>query len=118
MNHIKEFQLIDHGVDGSQYFQGCGVSCTGWNGAFTGFGSTFQEALDDAIEQACEEWLVNVDDIAYEYSHVKEDQRTRSVCEWTECEHRHTHESNDGDCCEHCEACELHYYITLMLKEY
>ena len=47
---VKEFQLIDHGIDHSQYFQGCGVSFTRYEFVSTGCGNNFQEAMDDCME--------------------------------------------------------------------
>lgn len=49
---IEAYQVIDHGVEHSQYFQGCGVAFTEFVDCFTGIGDTAREALDDAIENA------------------------------------------------------------------
>ena len=48
---IGEFQLIDHGIDHSQYFQGCGVAFTGFANVVTGIGDNPAEAIDDCLEQ-------------------------------------------------------------------
>lgn len=48
---IAAFQVIDHGADGAQYFQGCGVSFTRFDHVVTGVGDTGADALDDALEQ-------------------------------------------------------------------
>lgn len=45
-----DYQLIDHGIDGSQYFQGCGVSGTDYANVQTGCGMTPAEAIEDALE--------------------------------------------------------------------
>jgi hypothetical protein len=47
---IVEFELVDHGIDNSQYFPGCGVSCTEFEECATGAGNNFAEAVDDALE--------------------------------------------------------------------
>lgn len=47
---IGEFELIDHGIDGSQYFPGCGTTFTRFNHVATGCGDNPSEALDDLIE--------------------------------------------------------------------
>jgi hypothetical protein len=52
MKKPTDHQVIDHGVDGSQYFQGCGVSCTEYTDVYTGIGDSAHEALEDALEQA------------------------------------------------------------------
>lgn len=48
---IGIFQLIDHGIDHSQYFQGCGVAFTSFDNAVTGIGDNPAEAIDDCLEQ-------------------------------------------------------------------
>lgn len=48
---IEDFEVIDHGVEHEQYFQGCGVSFTRWNECSTGCGNSGVEALEDALEQ-------------------------------------------------------------------
>lgn len=50
MKHITDFEIIRHGVEHSQYFQGCGTSFTDFDHVVTGIGDTEQEALDDAVE--------------------------------------------------------------------
>ena len=54
---IVEFEIIDHGVEHSQYFQGCGTAFTPYTDVYTGIGSSAHEALEDALEQAaCSDW--------------------------------------------------------------
>lgn len=48
---IKDFELIDHGIDHNQYFRGCGVSGTKFEFVTTGAGENALEAFDDALEQ-------------------------------------------------------------------
>jgi hypothetical protein len=48
----KDYEIIDHGVEHEQYFQGCGVSLTRFGKAFTGIGASAYDALEDALEQA------------------------------------------------------------------
>jgi hypothetical protein len=47
---IVEFELVDHGIENEQYFQGCGVACTQFEECATGIGDTPAEAIDDALE--------------------------------------------------------------------
>jgi len=51
MKPIIEYQLIDHGIENSQYFQGCGVAFTSFDDVATGIGDTPADAIDDALEQ-------------------------------------------------------------------
>lgn len=50
MKTIGAFEIIDHGVDGEQYFPGCGVAFTDFEDCFTGIGETAVSALGDALE--------------------------------------------------------------------
>lgn len=52
---VTEYQLVDHGVDGSQYFPGCGVAFTSFEHVATGCGDTFKEALDDCLESIAQD---------------------------------------------------------------
>jgi len=45
-------QILDHGVEYEQYFQGCGTSFTDYTDVYTGIGDSAKEALEDALEQA------------------------------------------------------------------
>lgn len=47
---IGDFELIDHGIDGSQYFPGCGTTFTDYSYVATGCGDNPREALDDLID--------------------------------------------------------------------
>jgi hypothetical protein len=43
-------KLVDHGVEHSQYFQGCGTAFSGFEEVVTGVGQCFDEAYEDALE--------------------------------------------------------------------
>lgn len=51
MKHIKSFEIINHGYEHEQYFQGCGTSFTDYDDVATGIGNNAREAYDDAVEQ-------------------------------------------------------------------
>lgn len=60
-NHriVDDYELIDHGIDHSQYFPGCGLYGTDYTDIATGVGSDPAEALDDCLEQlasGCGNW--------------------------------------------------------------
>lgn len=48
---ITDYEIIDHGIQHSQYFPGCGVAFTRFSHVVTGIGKTAFEAALDAIEQ-------------------------------------------------------------------
>ena len=48
---ITKFEIIDHGVDHEQYFQGCGVAFTEFDQCYTGIGESKTEAFNDALDQ-------------------------------------------------------------------
>ena len=47
---ISAYQIVDHGIEHEQYFQGCGVSYTEYEDCYTGMRVTLWEALDDALD--------------------------------------------------------------------
>lgn len=55
---ITSYEIIDHGVDHSQYFQGCGVMFTDFDLAVTGIGDNAKEAYEDAVDQL---WTMDLD---------------------------------------------------------
>ena len=60
MKTIKDYEVIDHGFDAEQYFQGCGTAFTEFDDVATGIGETAAEALDDALENLAQgDWDVS-----------------------------------------------------------
>jgi len=47
----KQYEIINHGYDHSQYFQGCGTSYTPFERVVTGCGMNAKEAYEDAADQ-------------------------------------------------------------------
>lgn len=47
---VTDFEVIDHGIENEQYFQGCGIACTDFTDIATGCGCDVKEAFDDALE--------------------------------------------------------------------
>lgn len=59
MRAIEDHEVIVHGVEHSQYFQGCGVSFTPFEDVATGIGCDAAEAFDDALESLAQgDWDV------------------------------------------------------------
>ena len=50
MKTIKKYEIINHGIEHEQYFQGCGISCTEYEDIATGMSNNFTDALDDAAD--------------------------------------------------------------------
>lgn len=48
--NIPNYQIVRHGVEYSDYFQGCGTSFTEYDHVQTGIGDTEREAFDDALD--------------------------------------------------------------------
>jgi len=62
MKVITDFEIVDHGIEHNQYFQGCGTAFTSFDYCDTGCGSNLAEAYDDACEQiACGPDSINFD---------------------------------------------------------
>jgi len=52
MSHkVADFELVDHGIDNPQYFQGCGTTFTNFEFVETGSGDNPKDALEDVLEQ-------------------------------------------------------------------
>ncbi len=51
---ITDYQIVNHGIENEQYFQGCGVCFTKFEYVATGIGSSPCLALEDALEQAAQ----------------------------------------------------------------
>lgn len=49
-----KYEIINHGWDNAQYFQGCGVTFTDFNYCVTGCGDDAKEAYEDAVEQVAQ----------------------------------------------------------------
>jgi hypothetical protein len=47
---IGDFELVDHGIEHAQYFQGCGVAFTSFEHVVTGTGDNPAAAIDDCLE--------------------------------------------------------------------
>jgi hypothetical protein len=57
MKTIVAFEILDHGIEYSDYFQGCGVACTEYTDVATGIGNSEEEALSDALDSLAQgEW--------------------------------------------------------------
>ena len=51
MRAVSNYELVFHGMETPDYFQGCGVAFTPFDECFTGIGASQKEALEDATEQ-------------------------------------------------------------------
>lgn len=47
----KQYEIVNHGYNHSQYFQGCGTYGTDFDHVVTGCGYNAKEAYEDAAEQ-------------------------------------------------------------------
>lgn len=47
---IADYQIVDHGIEWSDYFQGCGTAFTDYTDVATGCGEDYMSALEDALE--------------------------------------------------------------------
>ena len=111
MKQVTDYELIDHGIDGSQYFQGCGAAYTKFDNVATGAGDTFAEALDDALEQMA--WS-DVETEGLE-ERIKADYNDGQP--WPEGpsaseEFRKANDISEDDD-NAMEDCELHYYVSI-----
>lgn len=60
LKKITEYEVISHGFDQPDYFQGCGIALTDFTFVVTGVGGNEQQAYEDALEQlAMDDWDID-----------------------------------------------------------
>lgn len=103
MNTPERYELIDHGIDHAQYFQGCGVCFTHFHEVQTGCGENFGKAIQDALEAiACS----TRGDLAKKLeTQIKSDEGWK---EWPE-----SPEANADTPKEELEYSEMYYYVSI-----
>ena len=68
MRTITDYEIINHGIEHSDYFQGCGTAFTGFTDVVTGIGNSEQEALGDAMDQLAQmDWETSSSDLQNDY---------------------------------------------------
>lgn len=106
---IGEFEILDHGIDHSQYFQGCGISYTRFNNVVTGCGSNAKEAFDDAMEQ-----IASAGEFDYKLIEDSEEGKQYQT-EEAEAASVENHLKKYGESVG--EDCELYYYLSVRWNE-
>lgn len=101
---ITDYEIIDHGIDHSQYFQGCGVSYTRFENVVTGCGSSADEAWNDALEQmACNGADISGIESSEDNTHYTSDAAKAADVE--------SFVRSQGE--EITDDCELYYYLSI-----
>ena len=110
MKRIGDFELVDHGIEHSQYFQGC----SRWVGYIeyyshivTGIGDNLAEAIDDCLEGIAQQDF----DVEGMEERILEEEG------WTELptEPEVEYVDENDECCE--EDSELHYHVSIRWNE-
>lgn len=107
------YEVISHGIDHSQYFQGCGVSYTPFDHVVTGCGPTMWDALDDALEgiaQSVEsdtERKVLIACIEHEHAPLRKTLEENSVHDYL------VRDGQIGPDDDVPEDCELYHYVSI-----
>lgn len=111
---IARFQIIDHGIEHSQYFQGCGTSYTNFDYCVTGCGGNATEAFDDALEQIASGAYGSVDLTPIEESQDYKTAQTKRVKAFTveKCLRREGLLKRNQDMSD-LPDCELYYYLSI-----
>ena len=63
---ITDYEIINHGIEHSQYFQGCGTAFTDYHLVSTGIGDSEYDAAQDALEQLYQSGVVTSDELEAE----------------------------------------------------
>ena len=85
---VDKFEILDHGIQQSDYFQGCGIAYTEYTDVATGIGSNLWEALNDAAEQLAQMGWDLPEEIEREIEKAKlipEQEGTHTDCGDKEC---------------------------------
>ena len=102
---VNEYEIVDHGIEHEQYFQGCGVSFTEFTDIATGCGNDYAEALDDALEMlASNDW-----DVTEPGERIKQD-NCGAVLSTDSVSTRSANASEHEDWDSH------HYYLSIRVK--
>jgi hypothetical protein len=96
----KDFEIVVHGVDHCQYFQGCGVVFTSFADVATGAGDNAKEAYDDAVESLATAGY----DVSGLPTHPRGIRATDAVRHVTVAEGPGADEANDS---------EIYYYVSI-----
>ena len=127
MKTITCFEIVDHGIDHAQYFQGCGVGRTKFTEVATGCGDNPAEALADALEMLAQDgWDVSkveasAEGLAYAkavkpsaFDEAREQLMADSPMELDESEEDYS--ARIDDLLSDCES-ELYYYVTVRVTD-
>ena len=102
MKQITEYQILFHGIEHSQYFQGCGTYGTPFDDVATGTGDTKSEALQDALESLAQnDW------------DTSELEKRKDLSNETGCAGACGHANTDEDTYQ---ACEAHWHVSIRVK--
>lgn len=104
---IGDFEIIDHGIEHSQYFQGCGTVFTPFTECATGIGDNFAQAIEDALDfiaQGDDYDTDGMDARILEYLNAESLPTSPSV------DQEDYHWQDDDDC-------ELYYYVSIRYRE-
>lgn len=112
---IHDYEVVDHGIEHSQYFQGCGTSFTHYDNVVTGIGDDFAEAFEDCLEQMAQQYS-DVDYEATEKLMLQESGEAVWPTEPSVTEHvkEFVEDENDEEAADdYMEDCELHYHVSI-----
>ena len=116
-HRITEWNVIDHGIEASDYFQGHGIALTDYTHTATGIGDNPSEALDDAIEQLATavdgiDWGVLEHDIRVQHPDFNDAAKVQAASVSA-----YYNRWDGEDCChdEHPD-CDHHYRVSIDLR--
>jgi hypothetical protein len=116
---IEAFDVVDHGIEQCQYFQGESAMFTRFDSCETGCGDTFADALDDALESLAQSDVeIDFDDLETrikEFLGLKPSDplpANTSASEWIEARAAKYLDA-DSDSAEGFDDCEFYYYVSI-----
>ena len=102
-----QYEVVDHGIEYPQYFQGCGTSFTDYDWCVTGIGDDFNEALDDALENVSQVTPSDFKFADFDNLVVKENLRSKKESQLSSVSRIYTFElAND-------EEVDMYYHVSI-----
>ncbi len=102
---VGRFELVDHGIDNSQYFQGISTAFTSFNECATGCGDSASDAINDLMEMVAQQ---DFDTDGLEHRLMADAGYDPAHNAWPKIEVEHA----EGD-----EPDDTYYYVSLLWNE-
>ncbi len=119
------FEVVNHGIQHAQYFQGCGTSFTDYTEVATGIGDDFASAFDDALSSLAQMgWNVDIvvcDHEEYDdntVSALREEEREQAKADARSDDEDEDEDEDEDDFDDMFDDDERSYTVSIRVREY